>query len=86
MLGGTKNADWISSNTLNIGGEIPHLNVEEWKSFLNKGPGLSQKLPIQINVLVAQLEAFGLNFKNTVIKHLTDTTEWSLDGPTVKAV
>lgn len=90
ILGGAKNADWITGNVLSIAGEMPYLNVEEWKSFLNtekkseQGIVLSQKLLIQISVLVEQLEAFGLSFKNTAIKHLTDTTEWSLDGPFVK--
>lgn len=130
ILGGAKNADWVSNNTFYIGGETPYISVEEWKSFLDKGgkgekvasanespeaesvegggledgsetpqaalggetksktDGLksefAKKLPIQINLLVKELEAFGMNFNNTSIKHLTEKSEWSLDGPTIK--
>lgn len=85
VLGGTKDAEWTKNNILYISGTMPYLNVEEWKSFLDKGPALTQQLSIQINILAAELEAFGINFKNTAIKHLSDNTAaWSLDGPTIK--
>lgn len=141
-LGGSKEAVWNANNILSVGGEMPYLNLEEWKSFLDKTSNLdtnvdkrllsdkktsldkepsldteqnlnsdkevsqdketrsdtgsntakaldketkfSPKLSIQVSVLIAQLEAFGLSFKNTVIKHLSDTPEWGLDGPMVK--
>ncbi len=84
ILGAGKNADWISNNILYIGGELPYVDVEAWKAFLGNGEIPTQSLPIQLNVLIAQLEAFGLRFKNTIVKHLSDTTEWTLDGPSVK--
>lgn len=86
VLGGTKKSDWTTAKGLLINGEIDELNVDEWKLFLGKlEEELPQRMPLQINVLMKKMEAFGLTLNNTWLSYNSaKSSEWILEGPLLK--
>ena len=87
VLGDGKKSDWTTAKGLLINGEVSELNVDEWKSFLGKlEEGSVQHVPVQINVLMKKMEAFGLTINNSWISYNPSkkASEWILEGPLMK--
>jgi uncharacterized protein (TIGR02099 family) len=87
VLGGG-NADWMSKPGLFLGGELEKFNVDEWFDFLDEFKVKDQKTfpPLNIHVLIGQLEAYGLRFGKTWVSvNFSETPlKWRLDGSYIK--
>lgn len=84
--GGRSNLPAISE--LLINGEATELDIATWIDFFKKfeTSGENNLPPLNIHLLINDLETYGLHFKNTWIMSRAIEQEWSLDGPGVKGI
>jgi uncharacterized protein (TIGR02099 family) len=85
LVFGTGNADWISKEALVIGGEVAQFNTN-WIDFLDESDEKNLFPPIEIDLVINDLKAYGLQFLNTRIKsNFTHSPlEWEVQGPHIK--
>lgn len=85
ILGG-KNAAWVNQSVLLIGGTLKTLDVNEWKPFITTKSNITN-IPVNINLYVDQLKAFGFNFPKIEVSHESRfTNTWNLDSPAIKGL
>lgn len=85
LVFGAGSADWLNKEALVIGGEVSQFNAN-WIDFLDESDEKNIFPPIEIDLLVNDLEAYGLQFLNTRIRSnfAHSTLEWTVQGPHIK--
>jgi uncharacterized protein (TIGR02099 family) len=87
VLGGG-NADWTSKQGLFVDGEIGKFKADEWSDFFDEIKIKDQKIfpPLNIHVLLGQLEMVGVRFDKTwvSVNFAESPLKWQLDGPRIK--
>ncbi|HXH54612.1 MAG TPA: AsmA-like C-terminal region-containing protein [Gammaproteobacteria bacterium] len=87
VLGGGK-ADWTSKPSLFVSGEISKFKVDEWFDCFDEMKVKDQKMfpPLNIHLLIGQLEVYGLRFDKTWVSanFAEIPLKWRLNGSHIK--